>query len=328
MNLWAKYLNTKKTLINHRIKSKFHVMKELHICYRKIKKKAFDEDNMHKKCQFQKKEIIVIFIILLLIQTNISIITANLEYISIYPSASAKPSDFRAYSNAQNPDIDGFYSIFWDESFEAIEYRIYENTNLILVKLSNEPRIIDFSNKENGIYYYYIEAFNYEGPTASNMLEIRVEKNNNPFFIWTHSLDNPDRDGYFEIHWNSIPNVLHYVLYKNNEIFKDAIQGSVNFIRLQINQSGDFDFYLIAYFSNGEQTSNHIIVYIRLDNDSFGIFGSYGMTFLIIGFVGTSVVVILFLRRKRYKKGTIKLAETKNKKQNTNEIDDFFDSDF
>ena len=85
-------------------------------------------------------------------------------------------------SDADNPDSDGTFYLFWISSEHAENYSIYVynsnitqiNSSVILlgVQIDNSPYLI--SELSDGIYYYVVVAFNEYGNTISNCIQVIV----------------------------------------------------------------------------------------------------------------------------------------------------------
>ncbi|MFW9987178.1 MAG: C1 family peptidase [Candidatus Odinarchaeota archaeon] len=92
------------------------------------------------------------------------------------------PGDFALSSDADSPDSDGNFTLFWTESNGAISYSIYQysyyineiNDSLTLLEEGNTNRSIALSGYNNGTYFFIVVAYNKFGDTLSNCLEIVV----------------------------------------------------------------------------------------------------------------------------------------------------------
>jgi hypothetical protein len=110
------------------------------------------------------------------------------------------PSSFVLYSNAQNPDPDGDFTIVWTTSTNADNYSLYRHNSLItgingsLTLLLDESPVLLYEELDytDGTYYFVVVAKNRWGSTMSNNHVVIVEletSETNPeipgFEVWT-----------------------------------------------------------------------------------------------------------------------------------------------
>ena len=86
---------------------------------------------------------------------------------------SVPPSSFILTSNADNPDIDGDFSLQWTDSDYANHYSIYQNNSLIESGLKNRNYYME--NYSSGIYVFKVISFNYYGNASSNEITVNIE---------------------------------------------------------------------------------------------------------------------------------------------------------
>ncbi|MFX1363639.1 MAG: NosD domain-containing protein [Promethearchaeota archaeon] len=95
----------------------------------------------------------------------------------------APPGPFDLYSDATNPDDDGEFTLFWDESSSARNYTIYVDDDYIssiyvgidIVDDGIENNSYTISGLNNGEYYYVVVAYNEIDSQISNNLRITVK---------------------------------------------------------------------------------------------------------------------------------------------------------
>jgi WD40 repeat protein len=133
------------------------------------------------------------------------------------------PLPFNLSTNATQPEIDGNYNLTWDSSLLASYYTVYECNKTITVINSSVTTIVpsttnlnySITNKSNGVYYYLVKAFNNNGNTSSNCINVSVERAPSNFTIYTTATI-PDEDGDFILTWNSTFQADNYTVYMHN----------------------------------------------------------------------------------------------------------------
>jgi hypothetical protein len=92
------------------------------------------------------------------------------------------PQPFSLFSDADTPDVDGRFNLFWDPSIGAKSYSVYRysyditeiNTSLVL--LADHSAISPYPvSARNGTFYYIIVAHNETGNRRSNCVSVLVE---------------------------------------------------------------------------------------------------------------------------------------------------------
>ncbi|MHA1747586.1 MAG: ABC transporter substrate-binding protein [Promethearchaeota archaeon] len=94
------------------------------------------------------------------------------------------PGDFTLSSNAGEPDTDGIFALTWTTASGANSYSVYRSSSFItaidgsVTLLANEITDLNYalSGYEDGTYYFIVVAYNDNGDTLSNCVEITVEK--------------------------------------------------------------------------------------------------------------------------------------------------------
>jgi parallel beta-helix repeat protein len=95
---------------------------------------------------------------------------------------SQKPASFNLTSDADTPDNDGEFNLYWNNSIGADNYTVYTHNKTITEINSTVTEVINgltnnsyfISGKNNGTYYYVIVAFNEYGNITSNCIKINV----------------------------------------------------------------------------------------------------------------------------------------------------------
>lgn len=93
------------------------------------------------------------------------------------------PGPFTLSSDADNPDVDGAFTLFWTESESATSYSIYlSDTDITeitpdLSLIAEEVTGLDFALEgyADGTYYFAVVAHNEDGSTLSNCIQVNVD---------------------------------------------------------------------------------------------------------------------------------------------------------
>ncbi|MFW9943057.1 MAG: ABC transporter substrate-binding protein [Candidatus Thorarchaeota archaeon] len=93
------------------------------------------------------------------------------------------PGPFNLWSNADTPDKDGTFSLFWNTSSHATSYSVYQydkyiteiNGSLIPLMLNTQDHVLPLVGYLDGNYYFIVVAHNDDGDTLSNCLEVIVK---------------------------------------------------------------------------------------------------------------------------------------------------------
>lgn len=98
------------------------------------------------------------------------------------------PSDFNLFSDADIPDSDGSFKLFWDQSKGADNYSVYVS-NISIEEINENCTEIAYeiydtfyfiNNLLTGNYYYIVAAFNKSGSTLSNCIYINIQRTSTP----------------------------------------------------------------------------------------------------------------------------------------------------
>lgn len=92
------------------------------------------------------------------------------------------PTLFTLYCDADNPDIDGNFSLTWSKSLDADNYSVYVSNSVIndlfnaeLLSQGLTERVYQISNMSDGQYYFAAVAYNLNGESVSNYVNVTVE---------------------------------------------------------------------------------------------------------------------------------------------------------
>jgi ABC-type transport system substrate-binding protein len=92
------------------------------------------------------------------------------------------PGSFTLTSDAEEPDLDGSFTLNWTEAEEADNYTVYRhssyinqiNGTLTIVESGITNTNLTINNFPSGTHFFIVEAVNEEGTTLSNCIEIDV----------------------------------------------------------------------------------------------------------------------------------------------------------
>ncbi|MFX1376292.1 MAG: SBBP repeat-containing protein [Promethearchaeota archaeon] len=92
------------------------------------------------------------------------------------------PESFTLYTNAEDPEIDKIFNLYWDTSPWVNNYSVYQyqnyittiNTSVNLIESGLETDIYSPDILVDGDYYFIIVAFNSAGNTTSNCIYVRI----------------------------------------------------------------------------------------------------------------------------------------------------------
>ena len=173
-----------------------------------------------------------------------------------------KPNPFLLFSDAEDPDDDGNFTLSWDSSINAVNYSIYQDGYLLAEGVEVLFYKIEFLGIGN--YHYEVKSFNQYGNARSNLIFVSVGYAPLPF-LFTTDANNPDLDGNFSLMWEISIVAKNYSLYitenVNGENLTVIETGLTNLSYLIINyQSGNFFFQVISFNNFGNYSSNIIKV--------------------------------------------------------------------
>ncbi|TFG25152.1 MAG: hypothetical protein EU529_01840 [Promethearchaeota archaeon] len=199
----------------------------------------------------------------------------------------APPGAFVLSTNAGSPNINNSFTINWTVSQNAQNYSLYQNDTFIIevddtIKidegLTNYSYI--FSDLANGTYYYKVVAFNINGNSSSNCIQIDVKRYPPGAFTLESDALTPDKDGCFTLNWTKSLYAESYSVYQhtapitefNNSI---RIAAGVKDLIYHISNLNDGDYYfgIVAFNVNGNRSSN--IIYVEVINAPPGPFEFY-----------------------------------------------------
>jgi len=223
------------------------------------------------------------------------------------------PGEFELETDAESPDDDGSFNIWWGDSQRVINYSLYThssyiseiNDELTLLIEETTDMLVPLSGYSNGIYYFIVVAHNSYGDTKSNCLEVRVEIPHppEPFDLSTDADTPYDSDGAFNLFWTESNGANNYTVFLHTSDIT-VINESLILVVEEITEqelplsgylNGRYYFIVIAYNDLGETLSNCILVTILYERG--GIPG-YELLFII----GTLGIALILLKKRISKK--------------------------
>lgn len=188
--------------------------------------------------------------------------TLIIEYIEPPPEP-IPPNPFTLTSDADSPDTDGLFSLYWISSENADNYSVYRDDVLLNSGLIYTQYYMEISS--NGNYDFKVIAFNEYGNTSSNEITVIVEipppPPPNPFVL-TSDANNPDMDGIFTLYWTESTYTDTYSIYQNDTLIDNGLTDLYYDIGIYID--GSYDFKVIAINDYGNMSSNEITVNIDI----------------------------------------------------------------
>ncbi len=215
-----------------------------------------------------------------------------------------KPNPFLLFSDAEDPDDDGNFTLSWDSSINAVNYSIYQDGYLLAEGVEVLFYKIEFLGIGN--YHYEVKSFNQYGNARSNLIFVSVGYAPLPF-LFTTDANNPDLDGNFSLMWEISIVAKNYSLYitenVNGENLTVIETGLTNLSYLIINyQSGNFFFQVISFNNFGNYSSNIIKVRVIIvpvifaddddDDDKEEKINKNSNLSMVIMIIGTSIGTI------------------------------------
>ena len=216
----------------------------------------------------------------------------SLPYWGIHNLTEAQdlPGDFILNSTADDPDVDGTFSLNWTDSAGADNYSIFiydkpityvsKNLNKLAQQDVLEKSPVLVSDLKTGVYYCIVVAYNKTGEKFSNYVEVTVERPKPGDFTLTSDADIPvDTDGAFYLTWTASEGADNYSIYSYNNFITqinesltiEANQTAVSPFPITGLTDGDYFYVVVAYNGTGEKLSNNINVKIRFPPGPFSL---------------------------------------------------------
>jgi len=173
-----------------------------------------------------------------------------------------KPNPFTLTSNANNPDMDGIFTLYWTESTHTDTYSIYQNDVLVDNKLTTLH--YDIRIYLDGSYVFKVIAINDYGNMSSNEVNVNIEiplPPPNPFML-TSNADNPDADGIFMLYWSSSEYAEVYSVYCDGVLLEWGITNL--YCNIKVYTSGSYNFKVVALNDYGQVDSNIITINVDI----------------------------------------------------------------
>lgn len=199
------------------------------------------------------------------------------------------PGNFSLTSDADNPDLDGNFTLSWSHSEDANNYSIYQhssfiseiNISLTLIKegiIQNNYTLNNYTlnNYINGTYYFIIKATNLVGSTLSNCTLINISIPAPPKppsnFTLSSNAGIPEDDGNFTLFWSESIRAENYSVYQYSN-FISEINSSLNILAIGLTNNslnivdytnGTYYFIVIASNNVGTNLSNCILITVSI----------------------------------------------------------------
>ncbi|KKM97841.1 hypothetical protein LCGC14_1163970 [marine sediment metagenome] len=168
-------------------------------------------------------------------------------------------------SNADIPDTDGIFTLYWTNYKYTNNYFLYQNDVLLNSGLIELDYLIEINL--NGNYSFKVISFNDYGNITSNEIIVNIEippiEPNLPSpFNLTSNADNPDIDGIFLLNWTISEYANNYSVYQNDVLIDNGLVELYYYMEIYTN--GNYSFKVISFNDYGNITSNEIIVNIEI----------------------------------------------------------------
>ncbi len=177
-----------------------------------------------------------------------------------------------------DPDLDDVVSLDWSDSSRVYYYNVYrcksgEAEQKIAIGRTVSS-FIDGASKENGIYYYRIEAVNNIGKVFSNQESVVIdvppppplEIPDSPVLYIT--VNSPSTDGEIVLEWDPVPDADDYGVYRseNDGSFDFLEEIGENYYNDLVLESGDYSYKIKAGNEAGiSDFSNEVSIVVQLE---------------------------------------------------------------
>ena len=190
------------------------------------------------------------------------------------------PGSFVLTSDADTPDGDGSFNLYWNSSIGADNYSIYWQNSSIIVIDGSPTLLLDHvttslfpvSGLASGDYYFVVVAHNTQGDTLSNNIYVNVSLMPPGSFVLTSDADTPDSDGSFNLIWTSSTGADNYSIYRHNSSIS-ILDGSQTLLLDHVAISpfsasglanGEYYFIVVAHNTQGDTLSNNLYVNVQV----------------------------------------------------------------
>ncbi len=179
------------------------------------------------------------------------------------PPEPIPPNPFTLTSDADSPDTNGLFTLYWISSENADNYSVYKNDVLLNSGLIYTQYYVEISS--NGNYDFKVIAFNEYGNTSSNEITVIIEilppPPPNPFVL-SSDVNNPDMDGIFTLYWTESTHANSYSVYQNDILMDNGL--TELYYDVGIYTDGSYSFKIKAFNDYGNMSSNEITVNIEI----------------------------------------------------------------
>jgi len=252
-------------------------------------------------------------------QVDLNTLMVSVDHLSFFAlSWVPYPGAFTLYENADDPDTDGKFKLWWDSSSNADSYSMYKSNNPILIFTGTETLvksgIVDLeesiTESTDGTYYYIVVASNEAGLALSNVVDVEVELSAEPTpeppgnFTLSSNAGTPDDDGGFTLSWTASTGADNYTVYQYSGTIT-VINDSLTVLAEEVtNQTldltgyadGTYYFIVVAHNKFGDISSNYIIVVVEIeptdgDGDGKPPIPGYDLYLVLILFVSLTAII-------------------------------------
>ncbi|MFX1348235.1 MAG: CARDB domain-containing protein [Promethearchaeota archaeon] len=241
-----------------------------------------------------------------------------IDDILIYSSGTYEPPDtFNLITNANSPfDDDGIFDLMWTEAHGVLSYTVYEHSsyitiiNVTLTILIEDTKDLQLhlDGYSDGKYYFIVVAYNNNGETKSNCIEVNVKIAQPPQpFDLSSDADTPhDNDGAFNLSWTESIGAKSYSVYQYSS-YITVINGSLTLLAEEITeqalplseyQNGIYYFIAVAKNDFSLTLSNCVKITVAIPSPGRRISG-YSISFLILAALGICVIMLKKWKRIR-----------------------------
>jgi hypothetical protein len=179
------------------------------------------------------------------------------------PPEPIPPNSFTLTSDADTPDTNGLFTLYWISSDNADNYSVYKDDALLNSGLIYTQYYMEISS--NGNYDFKVVAFNEYGNTSSNEITVIIEipppPPPNPFVL-TSDASNPDMDGIFTLSWTTSTYANSYSVYQDDILIDNGL--TELYYDIGIYTDGSYSFNIKAFNDYGNMSSNEITVNIDI----------------------------------------------------------------
>ncbi|MFW9872452.1 MAG: hypothetical protein ACFFG0_05060 [Candidatus Thorarchaeota archaeon] len=188
--------------------------------------------------------------------------SSNKITVNINIPSPPKPNPFILTSDANNPDMDGEFTLSWTKSVHADTYSIYQNETLVDNQLTT--LYYDIRIYIDGSYTFKIMAINDYGNMSSNEVTVNIKiplPSPKPFTL-TSDAGSPDTDGLIMLYWSKSEYAEVYAVYQDDVLLEWGV--TKLYYNVRIYADGSYKFKVVALNDYGQVESNVITVNVEI----------------------------------------------------------------